>query len=138
VKIASGNFADSGNLPEVCDHTPSRAQIIFPSRADQITAHYTLDRKHFGTTHLHRSSLESFSMTLDRGRHRVDIALDQVISDHIFQPLKPEFGESCEHFAFTFDRRRQYAVEGGDAICDDNEQAIIVDFVNVTHFTAPV
>ena len=77
-------------------------------------------------------------MTLDRGRHRVNVALDQVISDDVFQLLKPELGESCEHFAFTFDRRRQDSVERGDAIRGDDEQAFIIDFVDVAHFTAPV
>ena len=73
-------------------------------------------------------------MTLDRRRHRVDIALDQVIGDDVFELL----GECSQHFAFTRDRRRQYAIESGDAIGSDDQQALIVNFVNVAYLAAPM
>jgi hypothetical protein len=73
-------------------------------------------------------------VTLDRRRHRVDIALDQVVRDDVSELVKPEFGECSQHFTFTLDRSRQYAIKSGDAISRDDEKTIIVDVVYVSHF----
>jgi hypothetical protein len=59
-----------------------------------------------------------------------------MIGDYVLQLLEPEFRERSEHFAFTFDRRWQYAVESRDAIGRDDQQTFIVYFVDVAHFAA--
>jgi hypothetical protein len=59
-----------------------------------------------------------------------------MIGDYVSQLLKPEFGEPGEHFAFAFDRRRQNAIERRDAIGGDDQQAVIVDGVNIAYFAA--
>src|SRR6266851_447804 len=113
------------------------SQIIFPSRSDQITSHHTLYRKHFSATHEHRAASQHLCMTTHGFRHFIDIAGEQVVCNNVSQFLKPELGKRGEHFTFSFDGSRQYAIESGNAIRRHDQQTLIVYSVNVAHFTAP-
>ena len=57
-----------------------------------------------------------------------------MVRDYVSELLEPEFGESSQHFAFALNRRRQYAIESGNPIGRNNQQALVVDFVDVTNF----
>ena len=76
-------------------------------------------------------------MTLDRRRHRIDIALDQMISDDVSQLFKPEL-----RAPLTLRLYVEWASEECSRTlkCDrcDDEQTVIVDVVDVAHYRVDV
>ena len=53
------------------------------------------------------------------------------------EALEPEARERGEHLAFARDLRREDAVEGGEAVGGDDEQAVFAHLVHVAHLAAP-
>jgi hypothetical protein len=59
-----------------------------------------------------------------------------IVNDPL-EPLEPKERERSQDLAFTLDSRGQDTVEGGDAICGDDQQLFARDAVNVAHLPAP-
>ena len=48
-----------------------------------------------------------------------------MIRNYVTKSIEPELRKCSQHFSFSFDRRRQYTVECGDAIGGDDEEVDI-------------
>src|SRR5690349_5258798 len=110
--------------------------IVLPSRTSDVAAHDTLNRKHFGFPDEHRSAAQLVRVVLHPRRHLIDSGRNQMMRSDMSELSKPELRKRGEHFTFTFDRCRNYAVESRNSISRNDQQTVFVDLINVSDFTA--
>ena len=57
-----------------------------------------------------------------------------MIWNYLRELCEPEARERSEYFAFSFDRRGEHAIEGRDAVGSNDQEASIVDFIDIANF----
>src|SRR2546429_9677981 len=66
--------------------------------------------------------------------HLIDISSKQMIWNYLRELCEPEARKRSEYFAFSFDRRGDHAIEGRDAVGSNDQEASIVDFIDIANF----
>ena len=91
--------------------------VVLPARAGEVAAHDALDRQHLEPAALHRAAVVA------DGEH--------VVRDDRREEREPVAGEAGQDAALVRDLGRQDDVEGRDAVGGDEQQALVVDLVDV-------
>ena len=120
VKIGSGSRSDSRSPAGSRDRRSRRSRVVLPARAGEVAAHDALDRQH-----LEPPALDRAAVLAQR---------EQVVRDELARPREPERGEAGEHAALVRDLGRQDDVEGRDPVAGDEEQALLVERVELATF----
>src|SRR4051794_12820837 len=96
--------------------------VVLPARAREVAAHDALDREHLEAAALRRAA--------------VFAQRKQVVRHELARAREPEPGEAGEHASLVGDLGRQDYVEGRDAVAGDEEQALVVECVELADFPA--
>ena len=97
-------------------------EVVLPARAGEVAADDALDRQHLEPPAL--------------GRAAVLAQREQVVRDELACPREPEAREPGQHAALVGDLRRQDDVEGRDAVARDEQQALVVERVELADLAA--
>ena len=123
VTIGSGRRSDSrrpaGQLVTANGPCPD---VVLPAGPRQIAADDDLDREH-----LEAPALERPAVVAKR---------EQMVRDELLRPREPERGETGEHAALVRDLGRQDHVEGRDPVGGDEQQALVVEGVELSYLPA--
>ena len=98
------------------------AEVVLPAGTRQIAADDDLDREHLETP-----ALERPAVVAER---------QQVIRDELPRPREPEGRETGEHAALVRDLGREDHVEGRDSVGGDEQQALVIEGVELAHLPA--
>ena len=123
VKIGSGSCSDSVR-PAGSSVAADRAgrEVVLPARAGEVAADDALDRQH----------LEAPAL----GRAAVAPQREQVVRHEVARLREPERREPGEHAALVGDLGRQHDVEGRDPVARDEQQAVVVERVQLADLAA--
>src|SRR6266446_1373971 len=108
--------------------------IVLPTRARKIAPYDTLNRKDVGAPHQHRTAAQFVFMPPNHLGHLIDISGKQMMRNYLCELCEPEARKRSKHFPFSFDRGGEYAVEGRDAVGSNDQQASVVDFIDIANF----
>ena len=123
VKIGSGQalgLREALGKPVAADL--AGGEVVLPPGAGQVAADDAFDREHLEPPALGRAPV------LAQG--------DQVVRDDRFGLREPEGREPGEDAALVGDLRRQHDVEGRDAVAGHEEQALVVEGVDLADLAA--
>ena len=57
-----------------------------------------------------------------------------MIRSYLAELCEPEARKRSEYFAFSFDGGGEHAIEGRDAVGSNDQEASIVDFIDIANF----
>ena len=97
-------------------------EVVLPARAGEVAAHDALDRQHLEPPAL--------------GRAAVVAQREQVVRDDLARAREPERRQAGQHAALVGDLGRQDDVEGRDAVAGDEQQALVVERVELADLAA--
>ncbi len=92
-------------------------EVVLPARAGEVAAHDALDRQHVEPPALHRA--------------RVRAQLQEVVRHELARPREPERGQAREHAPLVRDVGGQDDVEGRDPVARDEQEALLVECVDL-------
>ena len=123
VKIGSGSRLDSlqaGRQPVPADR--ARAPVVLPAGAGEVAADDALDRQHLEPPALHRPAVVPDG--------------EQVVRAELARAREPERRQAAEHAALVGDLGRQDDVERRDPVARDEQQAVVVERVELADLSA--
>src|SRR5580765_3397206 len=116
----------------------ARRLIFLPCGTRNVATHDALDRKHVSVHHDHRPAPQLIAVLPDCLWVLVHIGRDEVIGDNVLEEVEPEKRDLGQDLTLVRDPRRQNVVEGRDAVCCHEQQAVVVYFINVANLPAGV
>ena len=113
----------------------SACPIVVPARADQIATHHGFDRQRAQAPDNDRAAFEQSALLglADRGAQR---QTGQMVGYDMGGASEPEQGNLVQHAAFAWYRIGEHDIERRQAIGGHDQHAIIVQRVQVAHFSA--
>ena len=113
--------------------------VLLPRRPRQVAAHDALHRKDVGAAAEHRAAGERRSVIGKRwhlGDDLVDVRREHVMVHEALELPEPPRRDLCENRALVRNGLGHHDVEGADAIGGDEQQAVVVDDVDLAHLAA--